>query len=178
MDLESRGIQKRHAVRHWGQLGGTDIHSAPTKRLPMWNTTWRWLVTAALLNAETALLSTLVGSETLSWNQPEFALALIVAFIFNAYVGWLVMALSALIVVFGLKATNQGWFKIGIALKLTALLLGPGLSALLSASQYMPIAVMIWCLAVIQFLFVLGIVTGRPLTSWAWFPVRGLVVLS
>ncbi len=88
----------------------------------------RPLVTAALLTAETALLSTLVGSGTLSWNQPGFALVLIVAFIFNAYVGWLLMALSALIVVIGLKATNQGWFKIGIALKLTALLLGPGLS--------------------------------------------------
>lgn len=30
-------------------------------------------------------------------------------------------------------------------------------------------------LTVIQFLFVLGLLTGRPLTSWAWFPVRGLV---
>ena len=56
------------------------------------------------------------------------------------------MALSALIVTLGLKAANQGWFKIEITLKLAALLLGPGLSGALAATQYMPIAVMIWSL--------------------------------
>lgn len=163
-------------VRNWGSRWGTRIQEAPVKRRQAWHVIWRWLIVALAATVEIAILSQLIDEMKPDWGDPRTLPIFATLFIYNSYVGGIILLVAGWICEAGIAAAHRGWRKTGLAIKFLAASLGPSVAIAFMVFDYFPFSVMAWTIAILQVGFVLGMLNNGNLKNSVWFPVRGMVL--